>query len=187
MKHTTRNRRAEGGYNLVEVLIAMALLGTVVMSISTLFYMGRRNVYSGKQQTKVSAVATRVLEDLSAMSGEDVLTNFNITSTTTLGSNVVGGTTYANSVVRRTSSFTAANDPSGYLARWLELLGSEEMQGGEVTLIITPANPSDTSQVVNTAQSVRVRAVVQWREGRRNRTAVYDASKMRRPATNLTV
>lgn len=181
-----RNRRAERGYNLIEVLIAMALLGTVIMAISTLFYMGRRNVYSGKQMTKVSAVGTRVLEDLSAMSGDDVLTNFNIDSTTTLASNTVAGVTYPNSVVRKTSTFATADDPSGYLARWVALLGSSEMSNGVVTLVITPANPSIVAQPIDSAQTVRVRAVVEWREGRRRRSAVYDASKIRRPTQNLT-
>lgn len=185
--HHFHRRRAERGYNLIEVLIAMALLGTVIMAISTLFYMGRRNVYSGKQMTKVSAVATRVLEDLSAMSGDDVLTNFNITNTTTLASNTVAGVTYPASVVRRTSSFATADDPSGYLSRWQALLGSSEMSAGVVTLIITPANPSVVGQPIASAQTVRVRAVVEWREGRRRRNAVYDASKMRRPTENLTV
>jgi prepilin-type N-terminal cleavage/methylation domain-containing protein len=178
--------RAQRGYNLVEVLIAMALLGTVILSISTLFFMGRRNVYSGKQMTKVSAVATRVLEDLSAMSADDVLTNFNIVSTTPLTSSTVAGTTYASSVVRRTSSFTAANDPGGYLAQWVALLGTQEMAGGVVTLVIIPANPSDATQVIDTAQTVRVRAIIEWREGRRRRNAVYESSKLRRPVTNLT-
>ena len=184
--NATNMRRTERGYNLVEVLIAMALLGTVILSISTLFYMGRRNVYSGKQMTKVSAVATRVLEDLSAMSGDDVLTNFNITATTPLTSNTVAGTTYPASVMRKTSSFTTANDPSGYLSRWQALLGSEEMKNGIVTVVITPADPSDTTDAINTAERIRVRAIVEWREGRRRRNAVYDSSKLRRPVTNLT-
>lgn len=179
-------KRRERGYNLVEVLIAMALLGTVILSISTLFFMGRRNVYSGKQMTKVSAVATRVLEDLSAMSADDVLTNFNITSTTALSSNTVAGTTYASSIVRKTSSFATADDTGGYLAQWLTLLGSQEMSQGVVTLVIIPANPSNAGQVIDTAQTIRVRAIIEWREGRRRRNAVYESSKLRRPVTNLT-
>ncbi|HYH08670.1 MAG TPA: type II secretion system protein [Thermoanaerobaculia bacterium] len=186
MNRIANDRRGQRGYNLVEVLIAMALLGTVILSISTLFYMGRRNVYSGKQMTKVSAVATRVMEDLSAMSADDVLTNFNIPSNATLGTNTVAGTTYAGSIVRRTSSFTATNDPGGYLAQWVALLGSQEMSAGNVTLIITPANPSDATDVIDTAQTIRVRAVVEWREERRRRNAVYESSKLRRPVTNLT-
>jgi prepilin-type N-terminal cleavage/methylation domain-containing protein len=179
-------RRSQRGYNLVEVLIAMALLGTVILSISTLFYMGRRNVYSGKQMTKVSAVATRVLEDLSAMSADDVLTNFNITNTTPLVSNTVGGTAYPASVMRKTSSFAATDDSGGYLAQWLTLLGSQEMSAGVVTLVITPADPSIAAQPIDSAQTVRVRAVIEWREGRRRRNAVYESSKLRRPVTNLT-
>ena len=38
--------RSEAGFNLIEVLIAMALLSTVLLSIVTLFFMGRSLVLS---------------------------------------------------------------------------------------------------------------------------------------------
>ena len=70
--HSGRSR-SERGFNLVEVLIAMALLGTVLMTILTLFYMGRRNVYSGKQTSVAVSIASHAMEDLSARSKLDVI------------------------------------------------------------------------------------------------------------------
>ena len=61
MRITTR---AQAGYNLVEVIIALAVFGVVAMTIFTLFVMGRRNVYSGKQASQAVAVGTQVLEDI---------------------------------------------------------------------------------------------------------------------------
>src|SRR5436189_5001412 len=100
------------GYSLVEVLIAVAITGTVLLTVVTLFYMGRRNVYSGKQLTYAVSVGTRMLEDLSAMSSSDVLTSFNIddtTTKTTVTVNGIGGTgagksDFTNSVGRATST-----------------------------------------------------------------------------------
>jgi prepilin-type N-terminal cleavage/methylation domain-containing protein len=171
------------GYNLVEVLIAVALTGVVVLTILTLFFMGRRNVYSGKQMSAANAVATRVLEDLTAMSGPDVLANFGIVDATTRGTNVVGGVSYAGSILRDTSGTVDANtDPSGYLARWQTIVQSvATFQRGRFYLVITPLNPTDNTKPVTTAQVIRVRGVMQWDEGVRRRTVTFDDAKLVRP------
>src|SRR4029077_8963269 len=72
------------GYSLVEVLIAMAITSVVLLTVVTLFYMGRRNVYSGKQMTVAAASGTQILEHLSTMTAGDIVTNFNLTDATTL-------------------------------------------------------------------------------------------------------
>src|SRR5882757_10282898 len=123
------------GYSLVEVLIAMAITSVVLLTVVTLFYMGRKNVYSGKQMTVAAASGTQILEDLSTMTAQDLGTNFNIDDNTTLGTvtlqNVVGApsgqVTFANSVGRDTSTacslltttpytISCSNDPNGYMA-----------------------------------------------------------------------
>src|SRR4029079_6899447 len=62
-----RPARAQGGYNLVEVIIALAVFGIVAITIFTLFVMGRRNIYSGKQASQAVAIGTQVLEDLAPL------------------------------------------------------------------------------------------------------------------------
>jgi prepilin-type N-terminal cleavage/methylation domain-containing protein len=178
-----RPRRTERGYNLVEVLVAVALTGVVVLTILTLFFMGRRNVYSGKQLSAANAVTTRVLEDLTSMSGQDVLANFGIDDSTTRSTNVVAGVSYANSILRDTGgTVTSAIDPSGYLTRWQGLVSAASVfQRGRFILVITPANPTVVGNPVTTAQVIRVRGVMQWDEGVRRRTVTFDDSKLVRP------
>ena len=177
-----RNRRSEAGFNLIEVLVAVAITGVVILSIMTLFFLGRRNVYSGKQTTKANSVATRVLEDLSSMSAADVVSNFGIDDDTTLADRTILGTAFPQSVLRDTSgTIDNTTDPSGYLARWQTLLPATEFRGGKIQLIITPANPTDNTSPVSTAQVVRVRGIVYWTEGHRDRTVVFDSSKLYRP------
>src|SRR5438874_8998710 len=105
-------KKRELGYSLVEVLIALAITSIVLLTVVTLFYMGRRNVYSGKQMTYAVSVGTRMLEDLSAMSASDVLTNFNINDQTATNGTVTvqgiaaignGTLTFPNSIGRDTS------------------------------------------------------------------------------------
>jgi type II secretory pathway pseudopilin PulG len=176
-------RATSGGYSLVEVLVAVAMMGVVLLSIVTLFFAGRRNVYNGKQMSAANAVATRVLEDLSLMSATDIITDFGLTDTTTLASNSVGGVSYAGSVLRDTKgTVNGTTDPSGYLGRWQALVNSQsQFKNGRVVLVITPAQPILNTSPVITAQVVRLRGIVEWQEGVRRRSVTFDASKLQRP------
>src|SRR6267378_935288 len=72
MKITNSLRTGEAGYNLIEVIVATALLGIVSITIFTLFVMGRRNVYSGKQASQAIAIGTQVMEDLAPLNKQMV-------------------------------------------------------------------------------------------------------------------
>src|SRR5689334_94894 len=119
--------KKNAGYSLVEVLIAMAITSIVLLTVVTLFYMGKRNVYSGKQQTYAVSVGTRILEDLSQMTASDVQANFALDDSTTLASNTINGVAYAASTIRDTSTCTGSptactDDTNGYLAAWFGLI-----------------------------------------------------------------
>jgi type II secretory pathway pseudopilin PulG len=167
--------RSERGYNLVEVLIAMAMTGVVLMSVVTLFVFGQRNVYSGKQMTYAVSVGNRVLEDMALMGPEDIVTNFNVPTTTGgLSNNTIGGVTYNDSVVRNTSG-----TPTGYLLTWQGLVTADKLNNGLVSIVVTPVNPL-TAGNPTTAQFFRISIVVQWNEGRRRRSAVFQTAKLQR-------
>lgn len=180
MHTVARLRDSERGYNLVEVLIAMALLGTVLMSIMGLFYFGRRNVYSGKEMTEAVAVATHVREDLSAMTKAAAMAAFSLPLTTAGTSNTVAGQTFPNSFVRTTTSISLATDPNGYLARWqTEMVNDNKFQNGVVTLVFTPDKDAINSPAqLGTATVVRIRAFVTWGEAVRQRQVVLDMVKL---------
>jgi prepilin-type N-terminal cleavage/methylation domain-containing protein len=187
MQQQTKARRHDSGFNLVETLLAMAILGVILMSVITLFFIGRRNVYSGKQMSAANAVATRVLEDLSLMSATDVIDSFRLTTNPSLSSNTVAGVAYPNSIMRDSNGTIDAstNDAAGYLTRWRALVDSaNELPSGRVVLILTPQQPTDTSstaQRISTAQVIRIRGVVEWSEGIRRRNVTFDSSKLQRP------
>src|SRR5215213_3018792 len=77
------SRRHERGFNLIEMIVASAILGTVALSVASLFVMGRRNVYSGKEMTAAVSMATRVSEDLSGMTLPEIYSAFGVPITTT--------------------------------------------------------------------------------------------------------
>ena len=173
-------RRAERGYNLIELLIAMALLGTILLSIITLFAFGRRNVYSGRQLTRATSVTTQVLEDLQPLNVTNFNTQFKIINTEKPAKQTVAGVTYDKALIRSTSDLTKeeATGPK-YLSRWKNLLPSSKMADGKVTLVIIP-DQMFTADDPTTAAVVRVRVVTEWREEARNRNVTAEVVKFNR-------
>ena len=171
-------RKNASGYSLVEVLIAVAITGFVLLTVVTLFYMGRRNVYGGKQTTYAVSVATRMLEDISSLTSTDVAAAFGIDDSTTLGNVTVGDTTYASSVGRDTTSAgNATVDPQGYLTNWKNMIDNSKLANATAGIVVTPRLPEVGNQPVTTAQTMKVRVWVQWDEGSRRRLAFFDTTR----------
>ncbi|HSY47825.1 MAG TPA: prepilin-type N-terminal cleavage/methylation domain-containing protein [Thermoanaerobaculia bacterium] len=192
------------GYSLVEVLIAMAITSVVLLTVITLFYMGRRNVYSGKQMTVAAATGTQILEDMSTMTAQDLQTNFNLTDAATLGTVTLQGVadasngqlSFTGSIARDSSACTVAattpfaitctNDPNGYMAKWLRTLIPQATTGSLMTnpligMVFTPRSPTDNTKLVSTAQFIRARIYVSWEEGKNHRRyAFFDTTKVNR-------
>jgi prepilin-type N-terminal cleavage/methylation domain-containing protein len=182
-------RSRERGYNLVEVLIAMAILGSVLLSIVALFYFGRTNVYSGKQLSLANSVGVQIAEDLSSLNMRALYAAFNFDSTTTLGDVVVNGITYPLSIERDTLNDTTANQatPPAYLTKWKNLLGvgASKMKDAKATLIFIPDKPQQvmttTTPSTPACGVMRIRTVISWSEGLRTRSVVFDTVKTNRP------
>lgn len=198
MRMKIRSRSSEAGYNLIEILIAMSLLGVVMLSVMSLFFLSRRNVYSGKQLTQGVAVGTHVLEDLALLTVDDVFLAFNITSANTLGTYTIEGVTYSNVIIRSTSPNVVASPPAdigleqdptgpalGFLSTWRnEITSNNKFQDGSVTLLIAPKSPAtvmDTTITTAPSRGIKqIRAIVRWQEAGRWRTAVFDTTKVKR-------
>jgi len=176
----TSSRRAERGYNLIEVLIAMALLGTVLLSIVTLFVFGRRNVYSGKQLTRANSVTTQVIEDLQSVSVLNLNAYFEIDEDTALEDVTIAGVDYEDVIVRSTADLTeeAATGPK-YLDRWSKMLPPADITGGRVSVVIKP-DQMFTADDPTTAALLRVRVITEWSEAARARNVTADVVKFNR-------
>jgi prepilin-type N-terminal cleavage/methylation domain-containing protein len=177
--------KREGGYSLIETLIAMAILGSVLMGILSLFFFGRKNVYSGKQMTRAVAVGTRVMEDLTVLTREDMERGFALSTAgtpATLTTVPLAGKSYTDSILRDTTMTATSIDVDGYLARWNALVAQQNFTSGRVSLVITPVDPriAPTIPTLITAPIYRVRVVVEWNEEARRRSIVFDTTKLDR-------
>ena len=189
-----RRRHSERGYNLMEVMIAIALLGVVMISIMALFVAGRKNVYSGKQMTNAVAIGTRILEDLAPLNKKDIYNGlFAIADGDAgYGSTVKLGTppvTYTNCRIRSTDATigqptatdvatqSTGTNPPDLLTKWKDQLGTN-LALGSVTLIMVPMNdPTNSPAQYGTASVLQVRILIQWNEGQRRRQLILDTSR----------
>ncbi len=183
------NPSRERGYSLIEVLVATAILGTVMLSILTLFFFGRRNVYSGKQMTRATSVANHVNEDLSPLSADEMWRQFVITSSSTPTSPTIDGVAYKDVFVRTTDDAgksdmelapsTAEPDGLELLTRWKALIPASALENAKVTIIMIPTDLG-TAGDYTTAQVVRVRILAQWNEAQRGRRVTLETIKLNR-------
>jgi prepilin-type N-terminal cleavage/methylation domain-containing protein len=191
---TIRTARKQKGFSLVEVLIAMAILGVILVAIMSLFVMGRRNVYSGKQTTRAIALGNRVLEDLSLLTKRDIYNGaFSIADTGTGSSVTLLGTTYANARIRSTNPNIIASAPSDistettpsttppgpqFLTNWTTQLGTALGPNGSVSLVMQPLeDTTNTPAQFGTAKLLRLTVVVVWNEAKRQRNIVVSSVK----------
>jgi prepilin-type N-terminal cleavage/methylation domain-containing protein len=188
------DKQSSAGFNLVEVLIAVAILGVVAISIFTLFVMGRRNIYSGKQTSQAIAVGTQVLEDLAPLNKEMVYAGAFGIADADVGENFtlprvsgLAAMSFTNSQIRSTNAtilssapanISTENTPPGLITRWAGLLGTKLGTGSSVTVVLTPDQDlTNTPARFGTSQLLRIRVIVRWSETNRPREAVWDTVK----------
>ena len=140
--------RTTVGFSLVEVLVALGLLAAVLISISSLFLFGERQVHSGRTQTTALAVARDVIEELSGWSYRDLYRNFGLS-----------GAAVAYTVDSRSNAFAA---------RWQPALDAGLQDG--YALIDLESIADGPARPLNETRALRVTVTVSWREGLRSRS-----------------
>ena len=188
-------KNRQRGFNLVEVLIAMAITAVVILSVATLFVMGRRNVYAGKQMTAAVAVATRITEDFSHMTHAEVYDKFGLSpasgggyaGATLSASNTVEGVSYANSVLRTNADAADANkDKAKLIDAWLKLM-QPSFVNPQITIVFMPRldvkDPATDTATVPVSTVLQIRVVLTWDDSvtnKRHRSLMIDAVKTQR-------
>jgi hypothetical protein len=195
MRKSRMLRSKESGYNLIEVIFATALLGIVSITIFTLFVMGRRNVYSGKQASQAVAIGTQVIEDLQPLNKKMLYNGaFGIADTDT-GSAItlprvsgLAAPTFTNARIRSTDAtivsgqadISTESTPPGLITKWTNLIAGK-LTNPSVTVILIPdqdtANPVNNPPRFGTAALLHVRVFVRWNESTHQREVVLDTVK----------
>lgn len=146
-RSTARNQE---GFSLVEVIVALGLLGGVLISVAGLFVLGGRQVKSGKTATEALSVARGILEQMNGWGFHQVYT--------LLGSD--------GSTVSFTADTRTIDEDS--MEKWQPLLDEKLLNSYaeiEVTSLSSGAAPN-----LDATKSIRIVVTVHWDEGRRPRT-----------------
>jgi Tfp pilus assembly protein PilV len=71
-------RRAEDGFSLIEVVIALGLLAGVLISVAGLFILGGRSVKSGRSSSEALAAGKEIVEEMNGWAFAQLWGNFNL-------------------------------------------------------------------------------------------------------------
>lgn len=189
-------RKREAGFNLVELLIAIAILGIVVLSVFSMFFVGQRNVYAGKQASKAITLGTRVLEDLAPLNKQMIYEGlFDIDADeqgndfTLPRASGINAMSFENSIIRSThptrvppspsqTNMSVQKTPPGMLTKWAAAANQADLLEPSISVVMTPAQgPEGEATTFGNAQLLRIRVIVRWSETNRAREAVWDTVK----------
>ncbi len=151
-------RPAEAGMTLVEVVLALGLMASVLISVASLFILGGQRVKGSRNMTQGMAIASNVMEDLYDY-GINIMP-------TTFPDCCPGGCAAA------TGCTVASNSDAFLQSRWLPTIEKELGQGRlEITLV--PVGGGVTPPTFSSCEGMRLRAEVFWSEGVSERS-VYE-------------
>jgi len=140
-------RKSEQGSSLVEVVMALGLLGAVMGSIAGLFVIGASGVNSGRTVSQALSGARTIVEEMQDWRFDELHENFGLDGTA--------------------SSYLIDTRGNGDTAEWQAEL-SETLPGAFATIELVSLEPG--SPYLKDSTQVRVTVTIRWSEGTRNRS-----------------
>jgi len=152
--------RLEAGMSLIEVLIALGIMASVLISVASLFVLGGQRVKGGRNMTQALAVASDITEGLRVQGY--------LTMPESLPSCCGGGSCDAVTgctVDSRTDAFA--------LAEWQPWV-DQELYLGHAEITITPIGGSISPSTFASSDGIRVHVEILWTEGTSQRSVVQE-------------
>lgn len=154
----TRRPRNEGGFSLVEVVVALGMLAAVLVAIASMFVLGQSNVQSGRKMTEATSIAQHIMEDVNKLSYKGLQVFFvgspNLTTLTSYTADTRVNPSFAN------TQYKALID--------------DRLWKGYALIVLQPIGGNVKPAVWSTGEAVRVTATVYWTELRRNRSVTVE-------------
>ena len=153
-------RRFEAGMSMVEVLIALGIMASVLISVASLFVLGGQRVKGGRDMTQALAVASDISEDLRSQGW--------LTMPESMPSCCGGGSCDAVTgctVDSRTDAFA--------LTEWQPWV-DQELYQAHAEITITPLGGSISPSTFASSDGIRVHVEIIWTEGTSQRSVVQE-------------
>ncbi len=143
---------------LVEILIALGLMASVLISVASLFILGGQRVKGSRNMTQGMAIASNVMEDLYGF-GMNIMP-------TTFPDCCPGG-------CAASTGCTVSSASDAFLqSRWLPAI-EEKLGQSRLEITLVPVGGSVTPPTFSQAEGLRLRVEVFWSEGVSERS-VYE-------------
>jgi type II secretory pathway pseudopilin PulG len=151
------HRRAERGFSLVEVVIALGLLAGVLIAISGLFIIGAKQVQSGRTSSEAVAVGRTILEEMNKWGFRQTYQIFGYDGATT--------------------NYSVDTRTNAYATKWQPLLASN-LVNSYATIQLQSLGPGGTPPSMSATLAIRVLVTVNWDEGARHRRVQVGTVRM---------
>jgi prepilin-type N-terminal cleavage/methylation domain-containing protein len=155
-----KRSRRQDGFTLVEVILALALLGAVMISVSGLFAVGINKLKGGRGQSAALSVARDIMEEMQGWHFDHLYSAFG-----------EDGSAAAYTLDTRTNAFAAQWQPAIDGSLGQDAYAEIVLQSVDGTL--NPPNLAEASCTGPPARcrrrAIKVEVRVHWREGERER------------------
>jgi len=151
------SRAASGGFSLVEVVIALGILGGVLVSIAGLFVIGSRQVQSGRDASEALAVARTIVEEMQGW-------GFTQTYRVFEDSGCLPASSAACTFDSRSNAFAG---------KWQARL-DEKLKDAAAEIVVESLEGVKLSN----SSALRIRVTVSWVEGQRPREVALTAVRL---------
>jgi len=149
-------RRAERGFSLIEVIIAMGILSGVLISIAGMYVMGGRQVKAGKTMTIATTLSHDIMESFDSLSFVSLYTTLGAASTDTT----------------RTVLSTVSTSP---IYSWNTKI-IQKLANGQASVTILPLGPGTPN--FGAATAIRMTVTVTWNELGRAQTVAISTVRL---------
>ena len=147
----------QAGISLIEVIVSLGLLAGVLISTTSMFVVGNRQVESGRTASEALSIAQSVLEEMQGWSFRQTYAVYGFDGTAT--------------------SSTVDTRNNAYAAKWQSTLSSKLFRG-YATITLESIGPTLPVPALDGTQAIRIVVTVQWEEGSRLRRIRLGTVKM---------
>lgn len=154
--------RNEGGFSLVELVLALGLLAGVMLAIAGMFSVGGKQVKSGRTSSEALAVGRQIVEEMNGWAYRQTYENFGLNG------------------AAASYSIDTASSTNAFAQKWQATLQSKLGTSARATIVIASVVGSGSPPVMNaaTAKNYRVTVTVHWTEITRPRTVTVGTVRM---------
>jgi prepilin-type N-terminal cleavage/methylation domain-containing protein len=149
--------KRQRGFSLVEVVVALGLLAAVLISISGLFVLARKQVDGGRKHSVALSVARDIMEEMDGWGFRQLY----------LGYGLDGGA----------ASYTIDSRTNDAAAPWQGALAAE-LSESHAEILLQAFDGSASPPALSDARAVRVEVRIFWKEGLRPRSLRLAMTRM---------